>query len=58
MIDRVAGDAAHAEQLRLRLFRVAADEADVGGAIAIDLRRHRHRVTPPRPQQLEHFAKR
>jgi hypothetical protein len=57
MVDRIAGDAAYAEQLDLG-FRVVADHADVRTAEAVNLRRHRHRMTFAAPEQVEHSAER
>ena len=50
MVDRVARRAAHAEQLRARLLRIA-DAGDVLVAEAIDLGGAHHHVAPPGPER-------
>ena len=55
VLHRVAGRAAHAEQLRLRL-RGIADEREVLVAERVDLRRAHHHVAAPRPHDVEHRA--
>ena len=55
VLHRVAGRAAHAEQLHLRV-RGVADEGEVLVAVGVDLRRAHHHVTAARPHHVEHRA--
>ena len=55
VLHRVAGRAAHAEQLHLRL-RGVADEREVLVAERVELRRTHHHVTAARPHDVEHRA--
>jgi hypothetical protein len=55
MVDRVTWRAAHAEELRLGLSRIA-DAGDVLVAVAIDLRRAHDHVPASRPDDIEDGA--
>ena len=55
VVDRVAGRAAHADELHLGPV-VGPDGRDVLVAGAVDLARHHHDVAPARPHDVEHAA--